>query len=100
MMAWLCSTVCTRLLASSASACTHQTCLTECSQLLCCTFDVTCCLYAAIFPFAWSHTPPNYLHTFWMQVWRHLKGQRNIPHQSDQLWAESKSKILSTQSSG
>ena len=28
---------------------------------------------------------PNHLHAFWTQVRRHPKGQRDIPHQSDQL---------------
>ena len=36
-------------------------------------------------PCAWSHTSLNHLHAFWMQVRRHLKGQRDILHQADQL---------------
>ena len=30
------------------------------------------------------------LHAFWMQVRRHLKGERNIPHQTDkiQVWKQ------------
>ena len=58
-------------------------CLTDCSQVLCCTFDVTCCMLQPT-PCAF-HALPNYLHAFLMQVRRHLKGQRDIPHQSDQL---------------
>lgn len=31
------------------------------------------------------HVPTLHLHAFCIQVRRHLKGQRSIPHQSDQV---------------
>ena len=57
-MAQLWSTVCTLMCSPAApSACTHQTCVTECSQVLCCLNDVTCCTLQPT-PCACSHTSP------------------------------------------
>ena len=52
-------------------------------------FDVTGCMLQPPLC-AWSHTSLSHLQALWMQVQRHLQGERDIPNQSDfiKIWVQ------------